>query len=220
VHKLDENFLGLRPISMNELIAFVFAAAISFWGSLQLGPVNVCVIQTALAQGKRQALMVATGGALPEIIYSSLAVAGASIIQQYPKAMLAFGWVVIGLLLILGIYYFFKPHREITVQPSQGAGFAKGFMLAILNPQLMPFWLGVLVYMRSYVDFAQGSLISPYITFIIGTAVGAWALLFVFTKLAIAYRTKLNTLFRHNLNRIVGCLFIILALVELIHRVF
>ena len=203
---------------MNELIAFFLAAAISFWGSLQLGPVNVCVIQTALAHGKRQALIVATGGALPEIIYSSLAVAGATIIEQYPSLMHGFSWAVIVLLFILGIYYFFKPYHEIKVKPSQGAGFAKGFLLAILNPQLMPFWLGVLVYMRGYVNFYNGTLFSPYIAFVIGTAAGAWALLFTFTKLAIAYKKKLKEILHHNLNRIVGGLFIILAIVELVRR--
>ena len=92
---------------MNEILAFIMAAAISFWGSLQLGPVNVCVIQTALSQGKRQALIVATGGALPEIFYASLAVWGANIIEQYPIILNLFGWLVITLLLGLGIYYFF-----------------------------------------------------------------------------------------------------------------
>ena len=94
---------------MNEFLAFLLAFIISFWGSLQLGPVNVCVIQTALAHGKRQALMVATGGALPEIFYSTHAVWGATFINQYPQLLKIFGWVVVVLLFILGIYYFFKP---------------------------------------------------------------------------------------------------------------
>ena len=205
---------------MNEILAFIMAAAISFWGSLQLGPVNVCVIQTALSQGKRQALIVATGGALPEIFYASLAVWGANIIEQYPIILNLFGWLVITLLLGSGIYYFFKPYQEKMIKPSAGAGFMKGFMLAIFNPQLFPFWLAVLVYIKGYVDFRNGSLISPYVTFVIGTCVGAWLLLFLFTKLAISYKEKLTKILRSNLNKIVGSLFIILALIELIRKIF
>ncbi|MFM9943907.1 MAG: LysE family translocator [Bacteroidia bacterium] len=205
---------------MNEVLAFLLAAAISFWGSLQLGPVNVCVIQTALAHGKRQALIVATGGALPEIIYASLAVWGASIIEKHPTIMTVFGWLVVVLLLALGIYYFLKPYHKQEIKPSAGAGFAKGFMLAIFNPQLFPFWLGVLVYMKGFIHFGNGLFSAPYLTFVLGTAVGAWLLLFTFTKLAIAYKEKLNSILKHNLNKIVGSLFIILALVELVRRVF
>ncbi len=203
---------------MNEILAFFIAAVISFWGSLQLGPVNVCVIQTALAHGKRQALIVATGGALPEIIYASLAVWGANSIEKYPSIMDIFGWLVVLLLLVLGIYYFLKPYHKKEITPSAGAGFGKGFMLAVFNPQLFPFWLGVLVYLRGFIDFSNSSVISPNATFVVGTAVGAWLLLFLFTKLAVTYKDKLNSILKHNLNKIVGCLFIILAVVELVRR--
>jgi threonine/homoserine/homoserine lactone efflux protein len=144
---------------------------------------------------------------------------GANIIEQYPIILNLFGWLVITLLLGLGIYYFFKPYQEKMIKPSAGAGFMKGFMLAIFNPQLFPFWLAVLVYIKGYVDFRNGSLISPYVTFVIGTCVGAWLLLFLFTKLAISYKEKLTKILRSNLNKIVGSLFIILALIELIRKI-
>jgi len=195
------------------------AVAISFWGSLQLGPVNVCVIQTALAHGKRQALMVATGGALPEIIYASLAVWGAGFIDKYPQLLNIFGWLVIVILLVLGIYYFFKPYHEKQINPSAGAGFLKGFSLAMFNPQLFPFWLAVLVYMKNLVDFKSNYLLSPYVFFVLGTAVGAWLLLFLFANLAISYKKKLNKLLKSNLNKIVGVLFIVLAMIELVRRI-
>jgi threonine/homoserine/homoserine lactone efflux protein len=101
---------------MNELLAFLFAAVISFWGSLQLGPVNVCVIETALSYGKRQALIVAFGGILPELIYSTLAVFGANWLVQYPQFTLIFGWIIVLLLFSLGIYYLLKPYRPAVIK--------------------------------------------------------------------------------------------------------
>ncbi len=204
---------------MNELLAFLFAAVISFWGSLQLGPVNVCVIETALSYGKRQALIVAFGGILPELIYSTLAVFGANWLVQYPQFTLIFGWIIVLLLFSLGIYYLLKPYKPAVLKPSSGAGFAKGFFLALFNPQLLPFWLGVLVYMRGFINFKEGTLFSPYISFVIGTSVGAWLLLYMFTKLAVAYQDKLKKLLKSNMNKVVGCLFIILAVAELIRRI-
>lgn len=205
---------------MNELIALLAATIISFWGSLQLGPVNVCVIETALALGKRQALMVAAGGIIPELIYSAIAVAGSNIITRNPLVMNIFGWLLIAVLLFLGLYNIFKPYSKKTIKPSSGSGFIKGFFLAILNPQLLPFWLGILVLLKGYVHLDQGTFFSPYIAFIAGTALGAWLLLYMFTRLAIAYKTKLEALLKNNMNKIVGYLFIALALIELTRKLF
>jgi len=205
---------------MNELIALLAATIISFWGSLQLGPVNVCVIETALAHGKRQALMVAAGGIIPELIYSAIAVAGSNLITGNPVLMNIFGWLLIAVLLGLGFYNIFKKYKANVIKASAGAGFLKGFFLAILNPQLLPFWLGILVLLKGYINFDQGTLFSPYFAFIVGTALGAWLLLYMFTRLAIAYKTKLESLLKNNMNKVVGCLFIALALIELARKLF
>jgi len=204
---------------MNELLSFTLAVLISFWGSLQLGPVNICVIETALTYGKRQAFMVALGGIIPEIIYSTLAVFSANFLVQFPTLMEVFSWLIVLLLFSLGIFYIFKPYREVALNPSKSAGFMKGFLLALFNPQLLPFWLGVLVYMRGFINFNQGTLFSPYISFVIGTAFGAWLLLYTFTKLAVAYKDKLKKLLKSNMNKIVGSLFLILAVAEMIRRI-
>lgn len=204
---------------MNEMLAFLSASAISFWGSLQLGPVNACVIQTALHQGKKQALMVATGGVIPELIYSGIAVAGAGWIHARPEWLELFGWLFVAVLLTMGCYLILKPHKPPTLKPvSQTAGFLKGFLLALFNPQLLPFWLGILVYLEGYIAFKQGTLFSPYIAFVAGTAFGAWVLLYFFTRLSIHYKEQLNRLLKQNLNRWVGGLFILMAVLELIRR--
>lgn len=205
---------------MNELTALFAATIISFWGSLQLGPVNVCVIETALAQGKRQALMVAAGGIIPELIYSAIAVLGSNLITQNPWFKQIFSWIFIIVLLILGIYNIFKTYKTQTINASAGAGFLKGLFLALLNPQLFPFWLGILVFLKGYLNFDQGTLFSPYLAFIAGTALGAWLLLYMFTRLAIAYKAKLEALLKNNLNKVVGFLFIALALIELARTLF
>jgi threonine/homoserine/homoserine lactone efflux protein len=205
---------------MNEVLALVSAAIISFWGSLQLGPVNVCVIQTALAHGKRQALIVAFGGVLPELFYSSLAVFGNSFIQKSPLALEIANWAIVPVLLALGIYTFIQPMKKMEVKPSQGSGFLKGFLLASLNPQLFPFWLGVLVFVKQFINLEKGTFVSPYPFFIAGTAIGAWLLLYLFTKLSLRYRDLLTRIIKFNMNKVVGSLYVLLAILGLVKIIF
>lgn len=203
---------------MNEAFVFLLTTLISFWGSLQLGPVNVCVIQTAITRSRNQALMIAIGGSIPELFYASLAVWGANVIDRYPFFLEVFGWLVVLMLLGLGIYYFIKKTTVTQPVSSRGSGFAKGLLLASFNPQLLPFWLGVLVFLKNYIDFESGSLVSPYFAFVLGTAFGAFLLLSLFIKLAIRYRDKLMKILGHKLDKVVGSLFILLALIELVRR--
>ena len=59
---------------MHILIIFFAATLTSFIGSLQLGPVNLFVIDTALNKNKANAYWVALGGVMPEFMYCALAV--------------------------------------------------------------------------------------------------------------------------------------------------
>ncbi|MCB9250964.1 MAG: LysE family transporter [Flavobacteriales bacterium] len=205
---------------MNELIVLVVVSAISFWGSIQLGPVNVCVIQTALNSGKKSALLVAAGGTVPEFIYAIIAIAGTDYIERFSGFMYFFKWSIVVLLLILGIYYLLKPNQVKEIPPGSGASFTKGFSLAMMNPQLLPFWIAVLIYLKDFVDLESGDLFSPYISFVLGTGLGAFLILYTFTHLAIKYRNYLSKVLKNNLNKWVGILFILLACVELGRRLY
>lgn len=52
------------------ILLFCISAFASFLGSLQLGPVNLAVIQKTLNKGIKLAFFLAAGGCLPEFIYS------------------------------------------------------------------------------------------------------------------------------------------------------
>jgi len=213
---------------VDAVIAFVVAAIISFWGSLQLGLVNVLVIETALRKGKNTANWIAVGGVIPEIPYTLLAIFGTSyldILQNYKQTT----GIIIGLILLaMGVYYILKKasveeYDDDNQPTSKLKPLLKGMALAFANPQLILFWSGILILIQTgslnvfgnrkvLIDFNAPGIFSPKIMFALGAAFGALAILLIYIKLSDIYRDKLLTLLGNKLGKIVGYFFILLGL--------
>jgi threonine/homoserine/homoserine lactone efflux protein len=220
---------------VDAVIAFVVAGIISFWGSLQLGLVNVLVIETALRKGKHTARWIALGGVLPEIPYTLLAIFGTSylhILQNYKQTT----GIVIGLVLLaMGVYYIFKKasleeYNDDDQPTAKLKPMLKGMALAFANPQLILFWSGILLLIQTgsfnvfggnevLIDFNATGIVSPKITFALGAAVGALAILLIYIRLSDIYRDKLLNLLGDKLGKIVGVFFLVLGFFVILKNV-
>ncbi|MGL4598130.1 MAG: LysE family translocator [Bacteroidia bacterium] len=176
---------------------FFFAALASFLGSLQLGPVNLYVMNTVLYRTKRDAYWVSLGGALPEFIYCSLAVFANHFLQEYALVQLIFRIAFVVVLFGVGLSFLFKKQAVGKLQNDVSENhikplnlIAKGFSLAALNPQLLPFWIFVQVYFNS-IYFLKIESGAQQISFILGAGVGAFVLLLTVTSLVSRYKTQL-----------------------------
>lgn len=175
------------------LLIFIFSCLVSFIGSLQLGPVNLFVINSALHSGRKTAYYIAIGGCIPEFIYCSLAVFANSYLLNYEWLINAFKIVFIVVLLIVGFVFYFKKQSSITIKndiltnqkPIQHI--IKGFSLAALNPQLLPFWVFVQVYFNSTKFLVIQSNLQK-ISYIAGAGIGAFILLALLVKIVSKYK--------------------------------
>jgi threonine/homoserine/homoserine lactone efflux protein len=204
---------------IDNIFIFLITASISFLGSVQLGPVNAMVLQTTINKSLRAGLWVAVGGSLPEIFYASLAVGWNGILQtndtlfEYLQLAVVPVFVVIGVAIILSQYKSSRRRKQ-PVNLSDKAPFVTGLTLGLLNPQLLPFWLTVLVYLNTY--FVIDSLQSQ-IAFISGTAAGAFGILSIFAFATFRFRERLLRFFhRIPIGYFVGSIFIILGFLQLI----
>jgi threonine/homoserine/homoserine lactone efflux protein len=178
-------------------LILLFSSLASFIGSLQLGPVNLLVINTVLYRSRQEAFWIALGGSLPEFIYCGLAVYANQLLEEYLVVQFVFRLLFILVLLAIGFSFLFKKvssieplltQQEKTKSTSQLV--AKGFLLAALNPQLLPFWIFVQVYFNT-INFLQIQSVGHQISFILGSGLGAFALLLTFIRLVSVYKTKL-----------------------------
>ena len=77
------------------VLIFTFSSIVSFFGSLQLGPVNLFVINSTLFRNRKTAYYVAIGGCIPEFIYCALAVFANSYLLEYQWLIYSFKLIFI-----------------------------------------------------------------------------------------------------------------------------
>lgn len=206
---------------LSLLLIFFCSALVSVVGSLQLGPVNLYVINSTLFRDKYAAYCVAIGGCIPEFIYCSLAVYANDYLSQFNTIQQVFRIVLIVILLILAAGYFMKKNTKVEGDlnsnnlRSGGKAFVKGFSLALLNPQLLPFWILIQVYFNSIVQLKLISM--PHrISFILGAGIGAFGLLVILIRLVEKHKEKILSKINFNyFNKALGLLFLLIAMQQL-----
>jgi threonine/homoserine/homoserine lactone efflux protein len=205
---------------MHIFLLFIISSFVSFLGSLQLGPVNLAVIKKTLGKGIKPALYIAIGGTMPELIYSWLAInaAGISFLNSH---LVVLQWLLIPFFLIIGLFNILRKNQPsnntYNTTKDNGKNLIVGFFLALFNVQLFPFWLSVIIFLKSF-GFMQTHNFLETIAFTAGATIGALALLVLLIYLTNRNRNVFeNKLRNYNLNTIFGCLFVILGIVQLIN---
>lgn len=203
---------------MEAVLYLLASAIISYVASLQLGPVNLRVIQSTIEHNKRYALLVGFGGSLPELLYSGIAF---YITELFDFETFDGKWlslITLPVFIFLAIYNFRK--KDTTTEkdpnalpPANHKGFVEGFILAMLNPQLITFWLVIIAFFKT-----KGLLVDATFTqqsfFVLGTAIGAFVLQLTFIALATKYKDQIMKKMGKNFNKIIGGLFLLLAVVD------
>jgi len=199
-------------MAADVVVCFLVATAISFFGSVQLGPVNLRVIHATYHHGMGAAWRVALGGVLPEILYSFGAIWFAEAFMHLPGLSLALEVVALGFFLVSGLILFFrkeKPAADTGIR--HGTHFFTGLAAALFNPLLLPFWLMVTGYLTQTGMITLESF-SNKAAFILGTAAGALLLLVVFAVATHRKKSAIEKLTAGRFNRWIGVLFLVLAL--------
>jgi threonine/homoserine/homoserine lactone efflux protein len=120
-----------------------------------LGPVNLEMINRGLRQGFRAAFMVGLGSTVADLIYIGIAYAGADPLSHQGWAriiLFAAGAAVLGYLGVgaLRAAWVAGPlPAEAGAGPGEQRGvrrgaFAAGFLITLMNPMTIAFWLGIL----------------------------------------------------------------------------
>ncbi len=201
-----------------EFLIFLLSAIISFLGSVQLGSVNLAVIQTTLNRNLSAGILVAVGGCLPEILYSALALEGLLFIRQNQSLLNTLNLLMIPVFLIMAIVCFFQktPDAKIPthITTNRKADFLKGLSLGMINPQVLPFWFFMSVYINKYIAV---STLAAKSAFVMGAAAGAFGILYLFALVSSRQRHHIRRLLRgYPINRVIGVIFFCLALFQII----
>ncbi len=124
---------------------------IGFAGSLTFGPINLCVVDTTVRYNLRAGLWFAAAASLVESGQAYLALFFG---EYYPIFLKRHPWihlVVLVFFVALGISFLRRSSSLGGHEARAGTGkhFLQGLLIALMNPQGIPFWIFVLAYLSS-----------------------------------------------------------------------
>lgn len=163
---------------------FIFSYLFSFLGSLTPGTINLSAVQLGLDKKTHLAWRLATAAAIMEYIYAWIAVEFESYITSRPWVITNFQLIAAIVMLTLGTLSIISVSKPSKFSEKLGnSGFRRGFILGILNPLSMPFWIGITAYLKSqnWISFDNALQLHSYL---LGVSAGVFTLLLTVAHLA------------------------------------
>jgi threonine/homoserine/homoserine lactone efflux protein len=200
---------------MEYFFAFTLAFIISLFGSVQPGPVNLAVLTSSIQRKYKNAFFIALGGSWPEFMFSFIAFKLAAFVVVLPIFITYFKIAIIIVLIILAVYLWFSK-ANISVSVSNKNGFVLGSLLAILNPQLILFWLAAIAYIQTnqILNLFHNNYVLLF--FCLGAMVGALVFHILLIYLSKRWFGNMATVFLKYADKIVASIFAFLAIFQTI----
>ncbi|MDJ0646532.1 MAG: LysE family transporter [Flavobacteriaceae bacterium] len=200
---------------MSLFVHFLLGFATSFVGTIPPSMLNMTTAKISIEHTKDEALKFAFGVSLIVLIQVAVAI----YLAKYLHNNAVFEWyiTVFGIIIFtaLSIYFFKQARIERKEQPTIPLknSFRTGILLSLLNMFAIPFYCGVssTLSMSGWINFEQFNIL----IFIFGSAIGTYALLYVYAQSAIKIKEKAGQLTKH-LNYILSALTGTIALVSLL----
>lgn len=203
---------------MKIIAVFLVTTIISFLGSIHPGPLNMCVIQSTLQRNLKTGILITIGGVLPEIVYGWLALRGVDFFEKNEVVFNYLQWLNVPVLLVMGLSALVKKNGKSTDfnQKDEAVSVLKGFSLSMLNPQLLPFWVLVLLGYSNY-EHLHITDWTHELSFVLAASMGACLLNLAYALYA---DLKRDFVFKYlnyrSFDRVIGLAFIVMAFFQLL----
>ena len=195
---------------------FCYGLIACFIGGIPLGIINMSVINITVKKSAQSAYQFALGSSLVEILEASVAVIFGLAIEGFLRENQLLQFIIFFVFVLLGVYFILKKPKPIFYESAsnkKSSEFVKGIVVALLNPQAIPFWLFALAFVAPYhiIDFVGSNLYF----FLGGVFIGKLLALIAFTKGAKYIKSHLVQSSR-IIDRTMGSIFIIIGLVQVL----
>jgi threonine/homoserine/homoserine lactone efflux protein len=200
---------------------FFWGMMVSFLGSLPLGTLNVAAMQISVQEGIRHAINFSLGSLLTEMIYVRISLVGINWVRKQKILFKWLEWITLGIVLALAIGSFIAATREHHAKNimlnNNMHRFWLGLFMSAISPMQIPFWFG-----WSTVLFTKKILLPSnnyYNLYIIGIGLGTLMgnCVFIFGGKYIVEKLNAN---QHILNWVIGGIFALTAVIQLIKIIF
>lgn len=200
---------------------FFIILIIGYLGTIPFGPVNLSVAKTCIDRSFRSAFMFSLAAAIVEIPQSYVALAFGPRVSQLIERSVLSNILVVAVFFILGLIFFLRKPSQQEKAHGGRRDFVRGFFLAMMNPQAIPFWVLVLTYLKSsqHIELTTHMATQVVLAFFLGVAGGKLLALLTYAHLSqiIVRRASFISLW---MNKIIGSILIGLGLIQGIKAVF
>lgn len=178
---------------MSDGLFYFFAGlAATFVGTLPFGPINMSVVNITIKRTVNAALVFALGASLIEIAEASVAIFFGRFIDRFLAEHTWFQISVACLFIAIGLLYLFKKGRTVSSKSDKKGmhPFFQGVVIAMLNPQAIPFWLVTLAFLSASFDFQLAG--NVLLVFLTGVFVGKFLALWFFALLSQTIKKRIQ----------------------------
>lgn len=207
------------------LMTVIFGILLGIIICIPIGPINLITIKLTTKNRRSDALYLALGGSVMDIVYFLVFLLGLSFVQFSSKTTMVFKLLGISFIFLLGlieVIKYFKivklsndeSKKDLEAVESKASGFLSfisGVVIYTSNPTLVASMSGLAAFVKSS-GFVPMTL--PFMilfSFFAGVGTFLW---FVFlTGLVVRYKNKFNEQFMLKLNLSFGVLIMVVAMV-------
>jgi threonine/homoserine/homoserine lactone efflux protein len=201
------------------VIHFIFGLLGSFLGGVALGPINLSVVDLTLKRNIHSALRFSAAAAVVEIFQAAIAVTFGKLISRKIDEVPELQLLIVAFFAILGIFFLYKKDnkRKERNKTTNASTVVNGFVIAILNPQTIPYWIFVLAYLKA----ANVLYLNTWhlIIFLAGVSIGKFTILSLYGFLSESVQNHFENL-NSSVSKIIGGLLLGIGLAQAIRYFF
>ncbi|RNC84273.1 MAG: hypothetical protein ED556_12540 [Winogradskyella sp.] len=200
------------------LLFALLGISTSIIGALPLGASNIAVINTTIKQNLKQALKIAITAGVAEVLLSVYALNYNMMVKDFFSTN---QWVQVLLaitLLGIGGLLFFKKDKSNSTPKSKSSAlkskYATGFLLGLLNPPVLIYWLLVYGIINSKVAMLTiSSPVAQLFGFFIGVYLGKTLTLYFYGKFSVYMMRKFSNV-NQIINKVTGSLLVSVGMLQ------
>jgi len=197
----------------NYLIYFVIGFIVTAIGALPFGLVNLSVLNESINNRPKQAMLVAQGASLVEVVYGIIAFLSGKILMNFISNNPIVKFSAVALIALTAVFFLLKKEQKAKQRKVNGSSILKGIILNLASVQVLIYWIVAMAVTLSLYLSKFGVENSWFI--IAGIWPGKMAVLWLYKKLGEHVNNRENRLYR-NMNQIIGGVLIIVAFIQII----
>lgn len=143
--------------------------------------INLICLHRGLQHGRRAAFWIGAGAIIGDVIWMSIAFAGAKTVLAYEQYWKYLKWLGVATICLAGLKILFhnshaQPKDPLSA-PNHGKNFLVGLLMVVSNPAFLIVWIGIVSFVLAYVPGASHP--AYHFWFVLGFILGGtlWFLL-------------------------------------------